>query len=104
MPEDNEKKITGLEGLLNGVPLDPKEQWRMAARVNSIRHIILEFVASFAIENKDPQVEGMDFDEALDYFKDKQRTIEDALLEKMNEKRAEEIEKKAKDARYRRFR
>ena len=104
MPNDEKSKVTGLEGLLNGVPLDPKDQWRMAARVNSIRDIILEFVTSHALETSNPAVEGMEFDDAREYFKQKQKELENNYLEAMNSKRASSIEKKAKDARYRRFR
>ena len=39
------KELKSLEGLLNGVPVGPQAQWKMVARVNSLRHIIIEHIA-----------------------------------------------------------
>lgn len=93
MPNE-EKKVTGLEGLLNGVPLSPKEQWRIAARVNAMRDVLVEFIAA--------QQEG-DYDKNKQAVSDKMVLLEDKYLEAMNEARAKDIEEKVKDARYRRF-
>jgi len=96
--EDKKDKITGLEGLLNGVPLDPKQQWRMAARVNAMRDVLIEFIAAYSCEHG-----SKDFDEVKGDVKEQLKTLEDKYLETMNKVRAEEIEAKAKNARYRRF-
>ena len=92
---EEKKKVTGLEGLLNGVPLSPKEQWRIAARVNAMRDVLIEFLAS---------QQGGDYDETKEAVSNKMAILEDKYLDAMNEARAKNIEEKVKDARYRRFR
>lgn len=91
-------EMPGLEGLLNGVPLSPKEQWRMAARVNSIRDIIIEFIAA-----KVSAEEETDYTETKEMLVERQKEIENKYLTAMNEARSKNIEEKAKEARYRRF-
>lgn len=90
--------MPGLEGLLNGVPLSPKEQWRMAARVNSIRDIVIEFISARVSEQ-----EETDYNETKKKVTQRQKEIEDKYLDAMNKAREKDIKEKAKDARYRRF-
>ncbi len=92
-----DENIQGLAGLLNGTPVSPKEQWKLAARVNSLREMIIELIAA---EMSDDSTE---FEQSKLQVRQKQQALEQKFLDKMFEKRAETIKEKAKDARYRKF-
>jgi len=99
MPNED-KKMTGLDGLLKGTPMEPTQQWKMVARVNAMRDILVDFLASEMV-GQDPTVSVDDHKEVI---KEKVQALEEQYLESINKARAERITEKAKDARFRGFR
>lgn len=96
----DDKEMSAMQGLLNGVPLEPKLQWKMVARVNAMRQILIEFIAA---EKANTGEESIDIEELKKQIGDRIDELEERCLEKINDKRKEGIKERAKEARYRSF-
>ena len=99
----SDKTKANLTGLLNRTPVEPREQWRIAARGNSIRDMILEVCAMSMVEQAEKEGAEQSYDIALQIVQSKQKEIEEKYLIAMYKKREDTIIKKSKSARYRRY-